>query len=116
MCIRDRCHIAKNALPRIAFSAILPAESELVISLLLFNRPGSVVANFTIYYSGFDSYQFVLLQDSIDVDHSIGKLELMPYPTQYLIGPNGNIGRRILRVDNMRRRVNRRLRCSASQI
>ena len=97
-----QCHIAKNALPHIAFSAILPAGSELVISLLLlFNRPGSVVANFTIYYSGFDSYQFVLLQDSIDVDHSIGKLELMPYPTQYLIGPNGNIGRRILRVDNI---------------
>uniref|UniRef100_A0A7M5UJ08 Fibronectin type-III domain-containing protein n=1 Tax=Clytia hemisphaerica TaxID=252671 RepID=A0A7M5UJ08_9CNID len=48
---------------------------------------GSVVANFTIHYSGFDSYQFVLLQDSIDVDNSIGKLDLLPSNVQYEIGP-----------------------------
>jgi len=67
-------------------------KSNIIINLLNYfsNRPGSVIANFTIYYSGFDSYQFVLLQDSIDVDHSIGKLDIMPYPSQYAIGPNGN--------------------------
>ena len=54
-------------------------------------RPGSVIANFTIYYNGFDSYQFVLLQDVIDVDKSIGKLDLMPYPTSFQLGPNGEI-------------------------
>ena len=54
-------------------------------------RQGSVIANFTIWYQGFDSYQFVLLQDVIEVDRSINKLDLMPYPTQFQLGPNGKL-------------------------
>ena len=55
-----------------------------------FTRNGSVVVNLTIEFTSFDSFQFIVLQDSVEVEYAINKLILKPnQAVKYKIGPNG---------------------------
>ena len=53
-------------------------------------RAGSVIANITVYFSSFDSYQFIYLQDSIEIENSLGKLSLNEWHGTYFLQPAGN--------------------------
>ncbi|XP_066913417.1 uncharacterized protein [Clytia hemisphaerica] len=55
-------------------------------------RNGSIIANTTLTFSSFDSFQFIIIQDSIEIENSIGKLDLTAasasgLQTMYNIGP-----------------------------
>jgi len=59
-------------------------------------RNGSVVVNFTLTFSSFDSHQFITIQDSIEVEKTIDKMILLNPQNDdnennayYTIGPNG---------------------------
>ena len=60
------------------------------IYFLFIPRNGSVIVNLTLDYLSFDSFQFLLLQDSVEVDQSLGKIRLN-YHQPYIvgIGPEG---------------------------
>ena len=53
------------------------------IILFLFRRQGSVIATFVLYFSGLDSFQLLLLQDSIEIDKYIGKLAIIGSNSTY---------------------------------
>ena len=44
-----------------------------------------MVANLTLDFLSFDSFQFLILQDSVEVDKSLGKLQLTHHEP-YIIG------------------------------
>ena len=41
------------------------------------SRSGSVIATFTLYFRGIDSFQMLLLQESIQDDQYLGKLKII---------------------------------------
>eukprot|EP00794_Sanderia_malayensis_P015286 gene15286-16863_t len=46
-------------------------------------KKGSVAANFTLYFSALDSFQILLLQDSVETDKYIGKIKLLKSDSFY---------------------------------
>ena len=57
---------------------------------LVIHRNGSVIVNLTLDFLSFDSFQFLLLQDSIEVDKSLGKIPLNQHQPYIIgIGPEG---------------------------
>ena len=55
-----------------------------------FCRNGSVIANLTLTFASFDSSQFLMLQDSVEIEKSLGKLQLKDHNPYILnIGPGG---------------------------
>ncbi|XP_066923996.1 uncharacterized protein [Clytia hemisphaerica] len=64
-------------------------ENKIYNVILHSAKNGSVVVNLTIEFTSFDSFQFIVLQDSVEVEYAINKLILKPNQVvQYKIGPD----------------------------
>ncbi|XP_057300471.1 uncharacterized protein LOC130632586 isoform X2 [Hydractinia symbiolongicarpus] len=62
--------------------------NDSIITVVLNNaRRGSLIANYTVYFQSFDSYQMLYIQDSIEIEMNVGKLPVLGSMAFYDISP-----------------------------